>query len=250
MTISGTASLTEVSIKVVKPDKTILFLDTVTPSGGTFSTTFTLPENLATGIYTVTAGKGSTIATTTLTVTALPPIQLATPAKPALSGGIATWTAVTNENNGYSLKLYKDGSLVGSSVKVAHGAALSYDFSAAMASGGSYTVTVTALGSGRYVDSEPSSESDPQVGLRFLFVRCPWRRTTSRFVPMVEGAYFPSVWMHHDDGGWIAAAREEIRRDKGVCAERIGQLKWYRALSGKADGRGKPEQTSGCPQVL
>lgn len=162
VTISGTTSLSEVSIKVVNPDKTILFLDTVVPGGGKFSTTFTLPEDLATGAYTVTAGKASTTATVTLSVTALPPIQLTAPAKPALSGGIASWAAVANENNGYSLKLYKDGTLSGT-VKVAHGAALSYNLSTAMTTGGSYTVTVTALGSGKYCDSEASPESDPQV---------------------------------------------------------------------------------------
>ncbi|MDD4844468.1 MAG: Ig-like domain-containing protein [Anaerotignum sp.] len=123
VTISGTSSLSEVSIKVIKPDKTILFLDTVTPSGGTFSDTLTLPEDLATGAYSMTAGSGSTTATTTLSVTALPPIQLATPAKPALS----------------------------------------YDLSTAMTTGGSYTVTVTALGAGRYVDSEASQKSSPQT---------------------------------------------------------------------------------------
>lgn len=116
VTISGTTTLPEVGIKVVHPNKTIVFIDAVKPSGGAFTTSFFLAADAAVGSYTVVAGQESTVATRTLIVTALPPTQLATPAKPLLANGIASWIAVSNENNGYSLRLYKDSSAIGSAV--------------------------------------------------------------------------------------------------------------------------------------
>lgn len=163
VTISGTTTLAEVGIKVIHPNKTIVFMDAVKASGGVFSASFRMPSDAAAGSYTVVAGQGSTAAAATLSITNLPPVQLGTPAKPSLANGIATWTAVTNENNGYSLQLYKNNSPAGSAVLVTHGAPLSYDFSTAMTEDGSYTVTVTALGSGGYCDSKESEKSEAQV---------------------------------------------------------------------------------------
>ena len=88
---------------------------------------------------------------------------LAQPTQPTLTAGIASWTAVANENNGYSVQLYKEGTASGAAVVLAHGATLSNDFSAAMTTGGSYTVTVKALGTGAYNNSVESSPSVAQV---------------------------------------------------------------------------------------
>lgn len=163
VTISGISTFSEVGIKVVHPNKTIIFLDQIAVSGGSFSVTFCLPSDLPTGTYMVGAGQGDTAATTTLSVTALPPTQLDKPGKPTLTNKVATWSAVAHENNGYSLQLYKDGNTFGSVVTVVHGAALTYDFSSTMTEVGSYTVTVTAKGAGLYADSESSEVSDPEV---------------------------------------------------------------------------------------
>lgn len=164
ITVKGTTStLSEVTVKVVHPNTTIVYLGVATVSGGAFSLQIKLPESLTAGTYTVVAGNGTVNATKTLSVTALPPIQLSKPDKPSLADKKAAWTAVTNENNGYSLQLYKGGSAFGSAVTIAHGAAFTYDFSTVMTTAGSYTVTVTARGSGRYADSIASDPSDPQV---------------------------------------------------------------------------------------
>jgi hypothetical protein len=48
------------------------------------------------------------------------------PAKPVLNNKIVTWTAVANENNGYTLRIYQGGVLAGT-VNIDHGAALQYD---------------------------------------------------------------------------------------------------------------------------
>lgn len=87
---------------------------------------------------------------------------LGTPEKPVLAANIATWTAVANENNGYSLTLYRNDALV-TTVAIAHGAALSYDFSASMTTEGSYTVKAKALATGDYTDSPESQPSLAQV---------------------------------------------------------------------------------------
>jgi len=67
VTISGNTTLPEISIKVISPNKTVLYITTL--MGGDFTKTFTLPEDAAPGIYEVVAGVGSTIATTTFVVT-------------------------------------------------------------------------------------------------------------------------------------------------------------------------------------
>lgn len=68
VTITGETSLEEVSIKVLRPNNTQLYVDVVTSENGIYSNTFTLPEDTALGTYTVVAGQGNTIATTTFGV--------------------------------------------------------------------------------------------------------------------------------------------------------------------------------------
>ena len=67
VTISGNTTLPEISIKVISPNKTVLYIST--SMGGDFTHTFTLPKDAAPGIYEVVAGVGSTIATATFEVT-------------------------------------------------------------------------------------------------------------------------------------------------------------------------------------
>lgn len=68
--LSGTSSLTEVSIKVVRPDGTILFFDLATVSGGAFGKQLKLPADAQPGTYTVVAGNGTDVATATFVVSA------------------------------------------------------------------------------------------------------------------------------------------------------------------------------------
>ncbi len=88
--------------------------------------------------------------------------QLAAPAKPTLSDDIASWTGVENANAGYSVQLYKGDTALGSPVSVAAGV-YEHDFSASMTGAGSYTVKVTAKGTGFFKDSAQSTASAAQV---------------------------------------------------------------------------------------
>lgn len=66
VTISGTTVFDEVTIKVLRPTNTILYVNVL--EGGIFSDTFTLPEDAEFGRYTVIAGKGQDIAAQTFNV--------------------------------------------------------------------------------------------------------------------------------------------------------------------------------------
>ena len=71
VTISGTTTFEEITIKVLTPNRTILYVSTV--AGGSFTDTFTLPADAKPGIYEVVAGVGSTVATTTFEVVEIIP---------------------------------------------------------------------------------------------------------------------------------------------------------------------------------
>ena len=68
VTISGNSTFPEISIKVIAPDKTVLYIST--SMGGDFTKTFTLPKDAKPGTYEVVAGVGSSIDTTTFEVVA------------------------------------------------------------------------------------------------------------------------------------------------------------------------------------
>lgn len=90
--------------------------------------------------------------------------KLVAPAKPAFSAeGVASWDAVTGAN-GYTVSLYKGGSLVEEQTTLP-AAERKYDFlSAIHESGpGSYTVRVKAMGVGYDLNSDESVPSDPRV---------------------------------------------------------------------------------------
>ena len=66
VTLSGTNSLGTISIKVIKPDTTVLYINTV--SEKSYSDTFTIPSDAPIGKYTVVAGQGTTVAITEFNV--------------------------------------------------------------------------------------------------------------------------------------------------------------------------------------
>lgn len=65
--ISGTTTLDEVTVKVLRPNNTVLYVNVL--KGSPFEDKFTLPEDAIEGTYTVIVGEGSTIDTKTFKVT-------------------------------------------------------------------------------------------------------------------------------------------------------------------------------------
>ncbi|WP_337100603.1 S-layer homology domain-containing protein [Paenibacillus sp. YIM B09110] len=61
--ISGTTTLTEVIVKVLRPSNSVLFYDIVQASGGQFSVSFTLAGSEAKGTYKVVAGQADQVDT-------------------------------------------------------------------------------------------------------------------------------------------------------------------------------------------
>lgn len=73
VSIGGTTSASEVIIKVMNPDGTILFFDIVKASEGRYSASFTVPSDAAVNSnYQVIAGSGSDVATKSFAVIAPP----------------------------------------------------------------------------------------------------------------------------------------------------------------------------------
>lgn len=69
VTIQGTASSSDLMIKVVNPNHINLFFDVVKPaSNGDYSSTFTIPQDAATGTYHVVVGEGSQVASDQFTL--------------------------------------------------------------------------------------------------------------------------------------------------------------------------------------
>lgn len=101
ITMSGTSSLDEVSILVIRPDTTKLYFNVV--PGGDFSDTIVLPEDAPAGTYTVEAGKGEVKASKTFTVTANSNPQ---PGNPPSSG-----TQQPSNNNTATINPSPDGSV-------------------------------------------------------------------------------------------------------------------------------------------
>jgi len=66
VTITGTTVYDEVTIKVLRPNNTILYVNVL--NGGNFSDTFILPDDTVFGSYTVIVGKGQDVATGTFNV--------------------------------------------------------------------------------------------------------------------------------------------------------------------------------------
>jgi len=73
VSISGTTTLGEVTIKVIRPNNTILYVDVASANNGTYTNTFKMPADAVTGEYTVVVGQGNVVATRTFTVQCLYP---------------------------------------------------------------------------------------------------------------------------------------------------------------------------------
>lgn len=95
VTISGTSSLGETSIKVIAPNNTVLYFDV--EKGSDFSNTFRLPADAAAGAYTVVAGQGSTTAAAVFNVNG--------------QGTVIPVTGVTLDKNSLRLKVGNKGQL-------------------------------------------------------------------------------------------------------------------------------------------
>lgn len=67
VTIKGTTDLSEVTVKVLRPNKTVLYVNVLT--GSPFEDNFTLPEDTPEGKYTVIVGQGDIIDTKEFSVT-------------------------------------------------------------------------------------------------------------------------------------------------------------------------------------
>ena len=91
VTISGTTKASEVIIKVIHPDGTVLFFDTVKANGGQFTDAFKLSSTATTGTYQIVAGQGTNVANRTFAVvsggTVTPP-----PSNPGGTGNSGTPT--------------------------------------------------------------------------------------------------------------------------------------------------------------
>ncbi|KWX06671.1 hypothetical protein TR75_05185, partial [Hydrogenibacillus schlegelii] len=66
--LKGTTTLSQVTVKVLRPDRTILFVDVPAVQNGAYQTAFRLPEDAMAGTYTVVVGWGEVTANTTFSV--------------------------------------------------------------------------------------------------------------------------------------------------------------------------------------
>ena len=85
--ISGTATLGEVTIKVLRPNNTILYVDVVPVTSGSYAKTFKLPLDALTGNYTVVVGQGQVVQSTTFSVTGVTPVSNADLSNLTISSG-------------------------------------------------------------------------------------------------------------------------------------------------------------------
>ncbi|WP_438315167.1 S-layer homology domain-containing protein [Sporosarcina sp. FA9] len=69
LTISGTSDLSEVIIKVSRPDNSMLYFNVSPVKNGIYSDTITLGQNEPIGTYTILVGQGEDISTTSILVT-------------------------------------------------------------------------------------------------------------------------------------------------------------------------------------
>ncbi|WP_158082208.1 S-layer homology domain-containing protein [Paenibacillus ferrarius] len=86
VTVSGTSTLDEVIIQVIRPANSTMFYDIVKVKDGQFSSSFTLASNETAGTYAVTAGQADSVATRELVVKASTPVT-PTPQPPSGGGG-------------------------------------------------------------------------------------------------------------------------------------------------------------------
>jgi len=137
VTISGSTTFPEISIKVIAPDKTILYITTL--RGSDFAKTFSLPKDADPGIYEVVAGVGQIMDTTTFEVkttkpkiTSIDEVRVSTTEKKApvlpskvtvryddnSSGQAAvTWDSINSEAYAQAGTFIVEGVVAGTSLK-------------------------------------------------------------------------------------------------------------------------------------
>ncbi len=181
VTLSGTNSLGTISIKVINPDTTVLYINTV--SGTNYSDTFTIPADASIGKYTVVAGQGATVAITTFYVdfstspaTGVTGVTLSPAALNLLAGTTGTLTATVAPANAANKtvsfasskpSVATVNSITGAVTAVAAGTATITVTTAEGNKTATCTVTVTASGGGTGIGTPtpiPDQTSDVENG--------------------------------------------------------------------------------------
>ena len=129
VTISGETNLDEVSIKVIRPNNTILYVDVVEAGNGSYSNTFTLPADAATGTYKAVAGQGNIVASGTFSVSS------------SNGGGHVGLNPISNKLPGDSVTVSGETNLDEISIKVIHPNNTILFVDVAQVSNGIYTKT-------------------------------------------------------------------------------------------------------------
>ncbi|MFX3631732.1 MAG: S-layer homology domain-containing protein [Candidatus Pristimantibacillus sp.] len=93
--ITGTSDLSQVIIKVYRPDQSILYFNIVDVVSGVYSDTITLGDKEAVGTYQIQAGQGTQMATTDIIVTAGSTPNVAKPTASPAGGAVASGTSIT-----------------------------------------------------------------------------------------------------------------------------------------------------------
>ncbi|CAH1201705.1 hypothetical protein PAECIP111893_01701 [Paenibacillus plantiphilus] len=108
--ITGTSDLSQVIIKVYRPDHSILYFNVAKVESGVYNDTITLGANEAVGTYQIQVGQGEQISTTSVEVTAA--LIVAAPTASPASGVVASGTSVTlsSATEGAAIYYTVDGS--------------------------------------------------------------------------------------------------------------------------------------------
>ncbi|SFE81085.1 S-layer homology domain-containing protein [Paenibacillus algorifonticola] len=102
--ITGTSDLSEVIIKVYRPDRSILYFNVAKVSNGTYSDTITLGANEVVGTYEINVGQADQISTTNVVVTTS--TMAAAPVANPASGAVAAGTSVTLSSSTAGAAIY------------------------------------------------------------------------------------------------------------------------------------------------
>ena len=181
VTLSGTNSLGTISIKVINPDTTVLYINTV--SEKSYSDTFTIPSDAPIGKYTVVAGQGTAVAITEFNVnsstvpsTGVTGVTLSPTTLNLAAGTTGTLTATVapanaaNKTVSYASSkpaVATVNSITGAVTAVAAGTATITVTTAEGNKTAACTVTVTAAGGGTGIGTPtptPEQTSDVEKG--------------------------------------------------------------------------------------
>lgn len=106
ITVTGTSDLSEVIIKVYRPDHSLLYFNVAKVVDGAYSDTITLGASEVIGTYEIKVGQGSQISSTTVTVSERDPLIVAMPTANPSGGAVATGTKVTLSSLTSGAKVY------------------------------------------------------------------------------------------------------------------------------------------------